>query len=49
VVVGAGWIGLAVAAAARSHGHAVTVVEPQPTPLHAVLAPGWTPLELFAA
>ncbi|MGY1728764.1 NAD(P)/FAD-dependent oxidoreductase [Geodermatophilus sp. SYSU D01062] len=37
VVVGAGWIGLEVAAAARSHGNAVTVVEPQPTPLHAVL------------
>ena len=37
VVVGAGWIGLEVAAAARSSGNAVTVVEPQPTPLHAVL------------
>ena len=37
VVVGAGWIGLEVAAAARHHGNAVTVVEPQPTPLHAVL------------
>jgi NADPH-dependent 2,4-dienoyl-CoA reductase/sulfur reductase-like enzyme len=37
VVVGAGWIGLEVAAAARSHGNDVTVVEPQPTPLHAVL------------
>jgi 3-phenylpropionate/trans-cinnamate dioxygenase ferredoxin reductase subunit len=37
VVVGAGWIGLEVAAAARGHGAAVTVVEPQPTPLHAVL------------
>ena len=37
VVVGAGWIGLEVAAAARTHGNAVTVVEPQPTPLHAVL------------
>jgi 3-phenylpropionate/trans-cinnamate dioxygenase ferredoxin reductase subunit len=37
VVVGAGWIGLEVAAAARSHGNTVTVVEPQPTPLHAVL------------
>jgi NADPH-dependent 2,4-dienoyl-CoA reductase/sulfur reductase-like enzyme len=37
VIVGAGWIGLEVAAAARSHGNAVTVVEPQPTPLHAVL------------
>jgi NADPH-dependent 2,4-dienoyl-CoA reductase/sulfur reductase-like enzyme len=37
VIVGAGWIGLEVAAAARSHGNAVTVVEPQSTPLHAVL------------
>jgi 3-phenylpropionate/trans-cinnamate dioxygenase ferredoxin reductase subunit len=37
VVVGAGWIGLEVAAAARTRGHAVTVVEPRPTPLHAVL------------
>ncbi|GAB3304440.1 FAD-dependent oxidoreductase [Geodermatophilus aquaeductus] len=37
VVVGGGWIGLEVAAAARSRGNAVTVVEPQPTPLHAVL------------
>jgi 3-phenylpropionate/trans-cinnamate dioxygenase ferredoxin reductase subunit len=36
-IVGAGWIGLEVAAAARHHGNAVTVVEPQPTPLHAVL------------
>jgi 3-phenylpropionate/trans-cinnamate dioxygenase ferredoxin reductase subunit len=39
VIVGAGWIGLEVAAAARTHGNAVTVVEPQPTPLHAVLGP----------
>jgi NADPH-dependent 2,4-dienoyl-CoA reductase/sulfur reductase-like enzyme len=38
-IVGAGWIGLEVAAAARKHGNAVTVVEPQPTPLHAVLGP----------
>jgi 3-phenylpropionate/trans-cinnamate dioxygenase ferredoxin reductase subunit len=37
VVVGAGWIGLEVAAAARSYGNEVTVVEPQPTPLRAVL------------
>jgi 3-phenylpropionate/trans-cinnamate dioxygenase ferredoxin reductase subunit len=37
VVVGGGWIGLEVAAAARHHGHAVTVVEPRPTPLYAVL------------
>jgi 3-phenylpropionate/trans-cinnamate dioxygenase ferredoxin reductase subunit len=37
VVVGAGWIGLEVAAAARSYGNAVTVVEPQPQPLRGVL------------
>lgn len=37
VVVGAGWIGLEVAAGARHHGAAVTVIEPAPTPLHAVL------------
>jgi 3-phenylpropionate/trans-cinnamate dioxygenase ferredoxin reductase subunit len=37
VIVGAGWIGLEVAAAARTHGNEVTVVEPLPTPLHAVL------------
>jgi 3-phenylpropionate/trans-cinnamate dioxygenase ferredoxin reductase component len=37
VVVGAGWIGLEVAAAARSYGNTVTVVEPQPQPLRAVL------------
>jgi 3-phenylpropionate/trans-cinnamate dioxygenase ferredoxin reductase component len=37
VVVGGGWIGLEVTAAARHHGNEVTVVEPQPTPLHAVL------------
>ena len=39
VVVGGGWIGLETAAAARSYGADVTVVEPQPTPLHAVLGP----------
>jgi 3-phenylpropionate/trans-cinnamate dioxygenase ferredoxin reductase component len=39
VIVGAGWIGLEVAAAARHHGNTVTIVEPQPTPLHAVLGP----------
>jgi 3-phenylpropionate/trans-cinnamate dioxygenase ferredoxin reductase component len=39
VVVGAGWIGLEVAAAARGYGNDVTVIEPQPTPLHAVLGP----------
>lgn len=37
VVLGAGWIGLETAAAARSHGCAVTVVEPQETPLLAAL------------
>ena len=36
-MIGAGWIGLEVAAAARSYGNEVTVVEPQPAPLHAVL------------
>jgi 3-phenylpropionate/trans-cinnamate dioxygenase ferredoxin reductase subunit len=39
VVVGAGWIGLEVAAAARTRGADVTVVEPQPTPLYGVLGP----------
>ncbi|HLM06808.1 MAG TPA: FAD-dependent oxidoreductase [Blastococcus sp.] len=39
VVVGGGWIGLEVTAAARGFGNEVTVVEPQPTPLHAVLGP----------
>jgi 3-phenylpropionate/trans-cinnamate dioxygenase ferredoxin reductase subunit len=39
VIVGAGWIGLEVAAAARHHGNDVTMVEPQATPLHAVLGP----------
>jgi 3-phenylpropionate/trans-cinnamate dioxygenase ferredoxin reductase subunit len=37
VVVGGGWIGLEVAAAARHHGAAVLLVEPQPTPLYGVL------------
>jgi NADPH-dependent 2,4-dienoyl-CoA reductase/sulfur reductase-like enzyme len=39
LVVGAGWIGLEVAAAARLAGWSVTVVDPAPTPLHAVLGP----------
>ncbi|MBA0049939.1 NAD(P)/FAD-dependent oxidoreductase [Streptomyces sp. AJS327] len=39
VIAGAGWIGLEVAAAARSYGAEVTVVEPEPTPLHSVLGP----------
>lgn len=37
VIVGAGWIGCEAAAAARSHGADVTVIEPQPLPLVAVL------------
>jgi 3-phenylpropionate/trans-cinnamate dioxygenase ferredoxin reductase subunit len=37
VVVGGGWIGLEVAAGAREKGLQVTVVEPQPTPLFAVM------------
>jgi 3-phenylpropionate/trans-cinnamate dioxygenase ferredoxin reductase subunit len=44
VVVGAGWIGLEVAAAARAHGCRVTIVEPQSSPLRAVLGDrvgGW--------
>ena len=36
-VVGAGWIGMEVAAAARGHGNEVTVVDPQPVPLRAAL------------
>ncbi|NGO48138.1 NAD(P)/FAD-dependent oxidoreductase [Streptomyces ureilyticus] len=39
VIAGAGWIGLEVAAAAREYGAEVTVVEPEPTPLHAILGP----------
>ncbi|WP_069812056.1 NAD(P)/FAD-dependent oxidoreductase [Streptomyces sp. TP-A0874] len=39
VIAGAGWIGLEVAAAARSHGAEVTIVEPGATPLHSVLGP----------
>jgi NADPH-dependent 2,4-dienoyl-CoA reductase/sulfur reductase-like enzyme len=39
VVVGGGWIGLEVAAAARGYGNDVTVVEPQPTVLHAAIGP----------
>jgi NADPH-dependent 2,4-dienoyl-CoA reductase/sulfur reductase-like enzyme len=37
VIIGAGWIGLEVAAAARTYGNAVTVIEPQPTPLYQAL------------
>ncbi|TYB43532.1 NAD(P)/FAD-dependent oxidoreductase [Actinomadura chibensis] len=39
VVAGAGWIGLETAAAARSYGNEVTVIEPEPSPLHAALGP----------
>ncbi|PVG81469.1 FAD-dependent oxidoreductase [Nocardioides gansuensis] len=37
VIVGAGWIGLEVSAAAGGHGCEVTVIEPQHTPLQAVV------------
>jgi 3-phenylpropionate/trans-cinnamate dioxygenase ferredoxin reductase subunit len=37
VVVGAGWIGCEVAAAARRNGGEVTIVEPMPLPLYRVL------------
>ena len=37
VIVGAGWIGLEVAAAAREHGAEVTIIEPQPAPLYGVV------------
>jgi 3-phenylpropionate/trans-cinnamate dioxygenase ferredoxin reductase subunit len=39
VIVGAGWIGLEVAAAAREKGGAVTVLEVEPTPLHRQVGP----------
>ncbi|GIH90268.1 NAD(P)/FAD-dependent oxidoreductase [Planobispora siamensis] len=39
VVVGAGWIGLETAAAAREYDCEVTVVEPRPIPLEAALGP----------
>ncbi|MFB6814723.1 NAD(P)/FAD-dependent oxidoreductase [Streptomyces sp. NPDC056347] len=39
VISGAGWIGLEVAAAARGYGAEVTIMEPEPTPLHRVLGP----------
>jgi 3-phenylpropionate/trans-cinnamate dioxygenase ferredoxin reductase subunit len=44
VIVGAGWIGLEVAAAARHHGCTVTIVEPQAAPLLGVVGErigGW--------
>lgn len=37
VIVGAGWIGCEVAAAARTRGAQVTMVDPAPLPLHSVL------------
>lgn len=37
VVIGAGWIGLEAAAAARGYGNEVHVVEPEPTALHRAL------------
>jgi 3-phenylpropionate/trans-cinnamate dioxygenase ferredoxin reductase subunit len=39
VIVGASWIGLETAAAARTAGAAVTVLEPQPGALHTALGP----------
>ncbi|MEU8529821.1 MULTISPECIES: NAD(P)/FAD-dependent oxidoreductase [Streptomyces] len=39
VIAGGGWIGLEVAAAARGYGAEVTIIEPEPTPLHRVLGP----------
>ncbi|MEU0964856.1 FAD-dependent oxidoreductase [Streptomyces sp. NPDC005917] len=39
VIAGAGWIGLEVAAAARTYGAEVTVIQSGPTPLHGVLGP----------
>ncbi|MEV7392531.1 MULTISPECIES: FAD-dependent oxidoreductase [unclassified Streptomyces] len=39
VIAGAGWIGLEVAAAARTYGAEVTVIDHGPTPLHGVLGP----------
>ncbi|MBB5808118.1 NADPH-dependent 2,4-dienoyl-CoA reductase/sulfur reductase-like enzyme [Saccharothrix ecbatanensis] len=39
VVVGAGWIGCEVAAAARRHGASVTVIDPVDLPLRRVLGP----------
>jgi 3-phenylpropionate/trans-cinnamate dioxygenase ferredoxin reductase component len=39
VIVGAGWIGLEAAAAARTAGSSVTIVEPSPGALHRVLGP----------
>lgn len=37
VMVGGGWVGLEVAAAARNYGNTVTVIDPNPVPLYAAL------------
>ncbi|MGI5491561.1 NAD(P)/FAD-dependent oxidoreductase [Microtetraspora malaysiensis] len=47
VVIGGGWIGLETAAAARQAGCAVTIVEPDPTPLYRTFGPEIG--EIFAA
>lgn len=39
VVCGGGWIGMETAAAARRYGADVVILEPEPTPLYAVLGP----------
>ena len=39
VIIGAGWIGLEAAAAARTMGSSVTIVEPQPGALYGALGP----------
>lgn len=39
VIIGAGWIGLEVAAAARQYGNRVTLVEAEATPLYGKLGP----------
>jgi NADPH-dependent 2,4-dienoyl-CoA reductase/sulfur reductase-like enzyme len=39
VIIGAGWIGLETAAAARTAGSSVTIVEPRSTALHGALGP----------
>ena len=39
MIIGAGWIGLEAAAAARQAGSSVTIVEPQPTALYSAVGP----------
>jgi len=46
VLIGSGWIGLEVAAAARGYGNEVTVVAPEAVPLQAAIGP--TAGEVFA-